>query len=81
VADVLTTTVPFAEWDGTCDYAAVGDFFEVNGAKDCAGSRRLLVHGANHNFINTQWSPSSGQVGANDDADLGPRPGPGHAPA
>jgi hypothetical protein len=76
-AEVLTTTVPFAEWDGTCDYAVTGNFFEVNGAKDRAGSRRLLVHGANHNFINTQWSPSSGQVGASDDADLGPRPGPG----
>ncbi len=76
-ADVLSTTVPFAEWDGTCDYGAVGNFFEVNGAKDRAGSQHLLVHGANHNFINTQWSPSSGQVGAGDDADMGPRPGPG----
>jgi len=40
-------------------------------------SRELTVHGANHNFLNTQWSPSSGQVGSYDDADYGPRPGPG----
>jgi hypothetical protein len=35
------------------------------------------VHGANHNFVNTLWSPGSGQPDAGDDADTGGHPQPG----
>lgn len=39
----------------------------VNGSRHPA--YRWLFRGANHDFFNAQWSPSSGQVGAHDDAD------------
>lgn len=77
VADYQLTSVPFLDWEGTCDYGAQGDFFPVTAGKNQATSRELRVHGANHNFLNVQWSPSSGQVSSYDDADFGPRPGPG----
>ncbi len=60
-----------------CDYGAHGEYFDYTAKRNRATSRELQIHGANHNFLNTEWSPSSGQVSANDDADYGPRPAPG----
>ena len=78
VANYLTTAVPILEWGGTCDYATgTGDYADLHAGKSRKAIRHLLVHGANHDFLNTQWSPSSGQLGANDDADAGGHPQPG----
>ncbi len=77
VANYQLTDVPFLQWEGMCDNGAHGEYFDVTAKGNRATSRQLDVHGANHNFLNTQWSPSSGQAGAEDDADRGPRPRPG----
>ncbi|MGW2555060.1 alpha/beta hydrolase [Streptomyces sp. NPDC001635] len=54
---------------GTCD-GQVGD---SSFALDATGKSKMdfykfQIHGANHNYFNTQWSPNSGQVAAWDDA-------------
>lgn len=56
---------------GSCDIVSTPPFdpyfaSAVEGSHHAA--YRWLFRGANHNFINTQWSPSSGQVAANDEA-------------
>lgn len=59
---------------GTCD----GDLFDLQGAHYFDDARyaapgdrypkyQITIAGANHNFFNTVWSPSSGQPGAIDD--------------
>jgi len=69
-SDGLVTTIPLAELGGTCDTVVQGgDGSYVNDArgKNKAPLYHFTVHGANHNFFNTEWSPHSGQVGAYDD--------------
>jgi hypothetical protein len=62
---------PFATVIGSCDQVsndlAKGYFDAAKGANEVR-IHQLMVHGANHNFFNTQWSPASGQVTAEDDA-------------
>ncbi|GAA0955582.1 hypothetical protein GCM10009554_63540 [Kribbella koreensis] len=72
------TDIPVASFVGSCDRAVDGHLAYL-GAHNKAPYYEYYVHGANHDFYNTQWSPSSGQVGAYDDAELDPpRPSPGH---
>ncbi|MFG2653482.1 alpha/beta hydrolase [Streptomyces sp. NPDC048436] len=65
------TKTPFAVFRGTCDGQVGGEAFSF--AADAAkgnpsGFYRFAIHGANHNYFNTQWSPHSRQVAAADDA-------------
>ncbi|MEW1863239.1 alpha/beta hydrolase [Streptomyces sp. NPDC088194] len=65
------TKTPFAVLRGTCDGQVGGEAFAfaADAAKeDRGGFYRFAIHGANHNYFNTQWSPRSGQVAASDDA-------------
>jgi len=80
VADYRTTRIPLLVWNGTCDYSAGGQWDWLV-APSRAPVHRMLVHGANHNFPNTQWSPSSGLLFAGDDADDGGHPKPGQCVA
>jgi len=68
-SDGLVTTVPFAVLAGTCDVVAgfSGSYLTDAKGRNVAGMYDFVVHGANHNYFNTQWSPQSGQVGAYDD--------------
>ncbi|MEQ8143991.1 alpha/beta hydrolase [Streptomyces sp. OP7] len=71
MSDYTITKTPFAVVRGTCDGQVGGEAFAF--AADVAqgnrsGFHRFAVHGANHNYFNTQWSPRSGQVAAYDDA-------------
>lgn len=83
IGDDLVTTVPFTVLMGSCDGAVgtVGSGY----VKDASGKNpgpiaAITLRGANHNFSNTQWSPRSGQVMAEDDAlhDPGPPTGRCH---
>jgi dienelactone hydrolase len=75
------TNIPVASFVGSCDRAVDGHLAYL-GAHNKAPYYEYYVHGANHDFYNTQWSPSSGQVAAYDDAELDPpRPSPGHCSA
>ncbi|UNM16859.1 alpha/beta hydrolase [Streptomyces formicae] len=62
---------PFAVVRGTCD-GQVGSealgFAADAATKSKSDFYQFQIHGANHNYFNTQWSPSSGQVAARDDA-------------
>ncbi|WP_439680882.1 alpha/beta hydrolase [Embleya sp. MST-111070] len=69
------THVPFAVMWGTCDAVRGGNYFEWNAGRNTVPIHKFTVHGANHAFFNTQWSPSSGQVSAQDDAVPGGKPG------
>ncbi|MFJ8827122.1 alpha/beta hydrolase [Streptomyces sp. NPDC102467] len=76
------TKTPFATFRGTCD-GQVGSealWFAADAAKgNRSGFYQFAIHGANHNYFNTQWSPQSRQVAAADDAQ--PVQGhPGHRP-
>ncbi|MFD7994807.1 alpha/beta hydrolase [Streptomyces mexicanus] len=65
------TKTPVAVMRGTCDGQVGGEAFSFAAdatAKSSAGFYRFAIHGANHNYFNTQWSPDSGQVAAGDDA-------------
>ncbi|WFE59480.1 hypothetical protein [Micromonospora sp. WMMD712] len=69
------TSAPLAVWVGGCDSEQGLDY-----AKLATGHTRKPIYtwhvrGANHNFLNTQWSPESGQVGAVDDQGFAPAPG------
>jgi hypothetical protein len=69
-SDGLVTTMPIAEVGGTCDTVVVGgggSYVADARGKNRAPIYHFTVHGANHNFFNTEWSPLSGQVGAYDD--------------
>jgi hypothetical protein len=77
VADYRTTRIPLLVWNGNCDYGA-GGTWDWLVAPSRAPIHRMLVHGANHNFSNTSWSPSSGLLFAEDDADEAGHPRPGY---
>jgi dienelactone hydrolase len=62
------TSVPFAILDGSCDAIRGAQYFDDVRGHTTAPIHHFTVHGANHNFQNTQWSPASGQAGATDDA-------------
>jgi hypothetical protein len=69
------TRIPFAVMWGTCDAVNTGSYFEDNAGKATAPLYKYTLTGGNHDYYNTQWSPSSGQVGAYDDARPGATPG------
>jgi hypothetical protein len=71
------TNLPVADFVGSCDRAVDGHLRYLN-AHNTAPLYEYYVHGANHDFYNTQWSPSSGQVGAYDDAATPNPPKPGY---
>ncbi|MEV4941506.1 alpha/beta hydrolase [Streptomyces zaomyceticus] len=65
------TKTPVAVIRGTCDGQVGREAFSFAAdatVRSSAGFHRLAMHGANHNFFNTQWSPESGEVAAGDDA-------------
>jgi dienelactone hydrolase len=69
VADYITSSIPLLEIAGTCDGATRGDeYVPLTTGKSTAPLRQFLVHGANHNFHNTVWSPASGGFDSADDA-------------
>lgn len=68
------TTAPLAAWLGSCDMDQGEDYLTLAKGHTRFPTYRWSVDGANHNFLNTQWSPSSGQVEAVDDG-AGPAPG------
>ncbi|WP_432825006.1 hypothetical protein [Dactylosporangium sp. CA-092794] len=80
------TSAPLAVWLGTCD-GATGDqgqdYVDLAAGHTTDPVYRWRVSGANHNFLNTEWSPSSGRATAADDfaqtaaAHGLTRPGPG----
>ncbi|MEW1653772.1 alpha/beta hydrolase [Streptomyces sp. NPDC093707] len=69
------TRTPFAVMWGTCDQVNTGNYFEQNRAATRVPLFRYALTGGNHTAYNRQWSPSSGQVAARDDALPGSRPG------
>ncbi|MEV5548770.1 alpha/beta hydrolase [Streptomyces sp. NPDC052309] len=65
------TKTPVAVIRGTCDGQVGREAFSFAAdatAESSAGYHQFEIHGANHNYFNTQWSPESGQVAAGDDA-------------
>ena len=82
--DDVVTRIPFATVIGACDFVSnpsSRDYYEAAKDANTARIHQFFVHGANHSFFNTQWSPSSGQVTAGDDANSQaqpPLPAPGH---
>ncbi|MBM2622054.1 hypothetical protein JIG36_41780 [Actinoplanes sp. LDG1-06] len=70
----LVTRIPSASIVGTCGYGST-DYFDHLRGRNQAPAHLWTIHGANHNFFNTQWSPESGQVQAVDDALPLPEPG------
>jgi dienelactone hydrolase len=71
----IVTKVPFATMWGTCDQVNTGGYFEQSAGKTTVPIYKYTLTGGNHDFYNTQWSPSSGQVAAHDDALPGKKPG------
>ncbi|MFF6995913.1 hypothetical protein ACFY93_13305 [Streptomyces sp. NPDC008313] len=69
------TKTPFAVMWGTCDAVNTGSYFEDNRDANRAPLYKYAPSGGNHDYYNRQWSPSSGQVAAHDDAQPGTRPG------
>lgn len=70
-ANYQVTDIPFATMGGSCDMA-VGlsgpkQYFDGVRGRNTAGVYKFIARGANHNYFNTQWSPSSRQVMAHDD--------------
>lgn len=85
--DFRVTTTAFETLIGGCDPVSnpgALDYFTNAAGRNQVPISQLTLRGADHNFFNTQWSPSSGQVLAEDDVDtavaLGQttRPAPGH---
>ncbi|WP_371537475.1 alpha/beta hydrolase [Streptomyces sp. NBC_00466] len=72
--DPITKT-SFAVMWGTCDQVNTGQFFDWNKKDNSAPIGQYTVRGGVHDFYNKQWSPSSGQVSAHDDAVPGSKPG------
>ncbi|OON83015.1 alpha/beta hydrolase [Streptomyces tsukubensis] len=71
MSNYTITKTPFATFRGTCDGQVGGEalWFAADAAKgNRSGFYRFAIHGANHNYFNTQWSPRSRQVAASDDA-------------
>lgn len=71
----IVTKVPFATMWGTCDQVNTGSYFQQSKGKNAVPIYRYTLTGGNHDFYNTQWSPSSGQVAGHDDAVPGTKPG------
>lgn len=69
------TNIPVAEVIGSCDGAVKGHVINYLQAHNKQPVYEYYVHGANHDFFNTQWSPLSGQVGAYDDSTPADQPG------
>ncbi|MFE7462807.1 alpha/beta hydrolase family protein [Streptomyces sp. NPDC057499] len=69
------TKVPLAVLWGTCDQVNTGEYVKWNKRKNKAPLHGITLTGGNHNYFNTQWSPSSGQVAAVNDAIPGERRG------
>ncbi|MER6993343.1 hypothetical protein ABT337_31545 [Saccharopolyspora hirsuta] len=69
------TEVPFAVLRGTCDQVNTGEYFRWNRDRNRVPIYNFTLTGGNHNYFNTQWSPSSGQVASADDAIPGEQPG------
>lgn len=72
--DPITKT-SFAVMWGTCDQVNTGEYFDWNKDDNSAPIAQYTVPGGVHDFYNKQWSPSSGQVSAHDDAVPGSKPG------
>ncbi|GHH78387.1 hypothetical protein GCM10018793_28740 [Streptomyces sulfonofaciens] len=65
------TRTPLAVVRGTCDGQVTKEVVPfAAGAADRteSGFYQFEVHGADHGYFNTRWSPQSGQVGSRDDA-------------
>ena len=71
----IVTKVPFATMWGTCDQVNTGSYFQQSKGKNTVPIYRYTLTGGNHDFYNTQWSPSGGQFGAYDDAIRGTKDG------
>ncbi|MGY3515736.1 hypothetical protein ACVMYR_05435 [Micromonospora sp. PTRAS2] len=69
------TSAPLAVWVGGCDSEQGLDYARLATGHTRKPIYTWHVRGANHNFLNTQWSPESGQVGATDDQGFSPEPG------
>ncbi|MFE6662826.1 alpha/beta hydrolase family protein [Streptomyces sp. NPDC057697] len=69
------TKVPLAVLWGTCDQVNTGEYVRWNRQRNKAPLHGITLTGGNHDYFNTQWSPSSGQVAAVDDAIPGQRRG------
>lgn len=69
------TEVPFAVMWGTCDQVNTGSYFESNRGANLKPIYKYTLMGGNHDYYNTQWSPSSNQVSAENDAVPGSRQG------
>jgi hypothetical protein len=65
------TRIPSATILGTCGYGS-SDYFDDKTGAGRSPAFLWNIHGANHNFFNTQWSPQSGQVQAKDDGGVDP---------
>ncbi len=69
--DYRTTSMPVGLVYGTCDGASVYPdpaYFDPSAQRSSRPVYQWQIRGANHDYWNSQWSPSSGQVGAYDDA-------------
>ena len=69
--DYTITGMPIAVISGTCDETSRpiwSDYFDRAATGSQFPDYEWTVIGANHDFYNTQWSPSSHQVAAEDDA-------------
>ncbi|MFF8911994.1 alpha/beta hydrolase family protein [Streptomyces sp. NPDC015032] len=62
------TEVPLAVLWGTCDQVNTGEYVKWNKGDNKTPLHGITLTGGNHNYFNTQWSPSSGQVAGVDDA-------------
>ncbi|MDH6218360.1 alpha/beta hydrolase [Streptomyces pseudovenezuelae] len=67
----LVTRAAVAGLTGTCDASGGNStpYFDNALGRNHTGLYDFKVHGAEHNYFNTQWSPRSGQVMASDDAE------------
>jgi len=64
--------VPTVVTEGTCDGDVGSDpsgYVEVRHPYPQGNSVLITIAGANHNFFNTEWSPSNGRSNSIDDAD------------
>lgn len=64
--------IPFLTVIGGCDRVsndAAEQYFDNAAERNVVPVHQMTVRGANHSFFNTVWSPSSGEVDAEDDAE------------
>jgi len=68
--------VPVMTWSGTCDMTGRDEYNRLARRRGNPVNVGITVHGANHNYLNSRWSPQSGLPGGEDDANHPPgRPG------